>query len=127
LLTDREMKPTARSAASRNGPWWLIVRAKNGRTEVLAVRPRHGQWTLPVFSFEEEAELFLQLGGLEDVWLVRESRGGELVSVLYGPCASVERVALDPLPEPWSKAMFDLCCVSRRDFVGTLTEGRRSP
>jgi hypothetical protein len=53
---------------------------------------------LPVFSFEEEADMFLRLGDYDNQWRTRESCAGELVSVRYGPCADVKSVALDPLP-----------------------------
>ena len=58
-----------------------------------------GKKTLAVFSSEDEAEMFLRLEGVADGWQVSESRGGELVSMLYGLCAGVKDVALDPLPE----------------------------
>ena len=54
---------------------------------------------LPVFSFEEEANLFLRLGSYEGHWRARERCAVDLVSVLRGPCADVKSVALDPLPE----------------------------
>ena len=57
-----------------------------------------GDEALPVFSHEEEAELFLSLGGVGDGWRVRESAAGEIVSLLFGPCAGVGSVALDPSP-----------------------------
>jgi hypothetical protein len=43
--------------------------------------------------FEEEAELFLRLGGYDAQWRVRESCAGELVSMLYGPCKAVKSMA----------------------------------
>ena len=51
---------------------------------------------LPVFSHEEEAELFLCLGGVGDGWRIRESAAGEIISLLCGPCVGVESVVLDP-------------------------------
>ena len=58
-----------------------------------------GEQALPVFSGEGEAEMFVWLGGaFEDGWRVRETSAGELVSILYGPCAGVGSVALDPSP-----------------------------
>jgi hypothetical protein len=54
---------------------------------------------LPVFSFEEEAEMFLRLGGYDGAWRARESSAGELVSVLCSSCKDVRGLALDPLPE----------------------------
>ena len=41
--------------------------------EVFAVQ-RNGGRILPVFGFEEEAELFLRLGTLGDGWRARETR-----------------------------------------------------
>jgi hypothetical protein len=73
--------------------------------------------TLPVFSFEEEAETFLRLGEMETGWRARETTGGELFSLLHGPCAGVKRVALDPLPVVDGEMVFDLASWSRRDFL----------
>jgi len=71
---------------------------------------------LPVFSFEEEAEMFLRLGLLEkEGWRVRETTCGELTSVLYGMCRDVTHVSLDPLP-----GMVELVSLSRKTFVRTL-------
>jgi hypothetical protein len=78
---------------------WMVARAQEGRLEPLCVRAGTSK-VLPVFSFEEEAEMFLHLGGYDGYgWRTRESCAGELVSVLLGPCADVDGVALDPLPE----------------------------
>lgn len=55
---------------------------------------------LPVFSGEDEADLFAWLGGaFEDDWRARETSVGEMISTLYGSCAHVRVVALDPSPE----------------------------
>lgn len=75
---------------------------------------------LPVFSFKEEAEMFLRLGVSEKGWRVRESSCGELVSVLYGPCKDIERVSLDPLPDMLCGRMVGLVSLSRKDFVKAL-------
>ena len=101
---------------------WMIARAGEGRLEPLCVRA--GLWkVLPVFSFEEEAEMFLHLGGYADSgWRTRESCAGELVSVLCGPCIEVEGVALDPLPEMLEDGTLELVEVGRRRFVGKLLE-----
>ena len=53
---------------------------------------------LPVFSFKEEAELFLALGGLGDTWRAVESGAGDFLALLLGPSAEVKSVVLDPLP-----------------------------
>ncbi len=94
---------------SRNGAaapnlttvYWLIENPEAGRTEKLTVRIDPRREALPVFSFPEEAEMFLKLGGLEERgWRVVEITAGELVSRLAGyRRAGIDLVALDPLPE----------------------------
>jgi hypothetical protein len=101
---------------------WMIARAGEGRLEPLCVRAGLSK-VLPVFSFEEEAEMFLHLGGYESSgWRARESCAGELVSVLLGPCLDVGGVALDPLPEMLEDGTIGLVEVGRRRFVGQLLE-----
>jgi hypothetical protein len=100
----------------------MIARAEESRLEPLCVRAGLSK-VLPVFSFEEEAEMFLHLGGYADGgWRTRESCAGELVSVLLGPCIDVEGVALDPLPEMLEDGTIELVEVERRRFVGQLLE-----
>ena len=55
--------------------------------------------TLPVFSFPEEAEMYLALDGLGGEWHVREGVAGDLSPHLFGTRAGVESVVLDPLPK----------------------------
>jgi hypothetical protein len=101
---------------------WMIARDGEGQLEPLCVR--EGLWkVLPVFSFEEEAEMFLRLGGYDiSGWRARESCAGELVSVLLGPCLDVEGVALDPLPEMLANGTLGLVWVGRKRFLGQLSE-----
>jgi hypothetical protein len=119
---------TAGMAAStryRGRRWWLISRCANGRTEVLTVL--RGAVTLPVFSFEEEARLFLEFEGLvPGGWRVRESTEG--ISPLYDPCVRGRRVALDPLPErlAGSAAMY-LTCTERKVFLAHLLGDNSKP
>ena len=99
---------------------WLIARDGNGRLEPLCLRAGAAR-VLPVFSFEEEAEMFLNLGGYDgDGWRVRESYTGELVSVLCGPCIDVKGVALDPLAEMLKDETIGLVGVGRRRFLRQL-------
>ncbi|MCA1728993.1 MAG: hypothetical protein LC751_06180 [Actinobacteria bacterium] len=102
-------------------PLWLITKQHLGRLEVLTTN-LGGNWeALPVFSFEEEAEMFLRLGARGAGWRAREVTAGELISVLYGPCAHVEKVTLDPPPEILGDAMFGLLVsLSRKEFVRIL-------
>lgn len=85
---------------------------------------------LPVFSFAEEARLFLQVGGFGDAgsvsdpardgWRVRETAPGELASMLLGPCRGVERVALDPLPGAGAGPVNRLVSLDREGFLEIL-------
>ena len=81
-----------------------------------------GGGTLPVFSFGEEAEMFLRLGTLEAGWEAGRFTTGGLVSMLRGSLAGVGRVALDPLPEVCGKELVRLVSVDRYDFVRVLLE-----
>jgi hypothetical protein len=106
--------------------YWLIARNENSRLEVLATGLTGGEKALPVFSHEEEAEMFLRLWEVGfDGWQVRESTAGELISVLYGPCAGVERVVLDPLPEMIVERTVGLVSLSRERFVDLVLSRER--
>jgi hypothetical protein len=120
----------SKSRALIRRPLWIITSYQNKRMEVLTIDPDVEGSFLAVFSFEEEAEAFLGLlvDGEENRkgWRSEQKKAGELVSVLLGPCAGVERVALDPLPLPAGRAMLPLVSVSRDTFLGYLSEeGRR--
>jgi hypothetical protein len=95
--------------------------------EVLTTFLARGGEALPVFSFEDEANMFLRLGALGDDWRARETVGGELVSVLCGPCAGVDRVVLDPIPLPGSltEGLNVLLSTEREAFVRSLLNPRR--
>jgi hypothetical protein len=99
--------------------WWLIVQDENDRLEPLTVTCA-GEQALPVFSFEEEAEIFHRLAALGSRWRARPSGRGELVSVLCGPCAQARRVVLDPLPEMLVDGTIELVSLDRCRFVSRL-------
>ena len=103
--------------------WWLIAKTENGRVEFLTTtaRDEDGGETLPVFGYEEEAEMFVHLGGYgEDGWSARESSIGEIVSVLCGPCSGVEGVSLDPLPGMVADGTLCLVRLGRERFLDQL-------
>ena len=79
-----------------------------------------GSEMLPVFSFREEAEMYLaiEISGVD--WQIMESGAGELVSVLYGSCASVRSVALDPLPSMLANEVAELVGLDRECFVSRV-------
>src|SRR5919112_4290719 len=116
-----ERWPPERRPASK---WWLLAKDGDFGAGKL-VAHCDGEKALPVFSGEGEAEMFVWLGGaFEDGWRVRESSAGELVSILYGPCAGVGSVALDPSPGVEAE-MLDLISVSRTRFVGRIVGAPR--
>jgi hypothetical protein len=99
--------------AKRAGRWyWLITRLATSRMEVFTIRLGGNGEALAVFSFEEEAKMFLdlRLAASDEGWRVRQTSAGELVSVLYGPCSDAKKVALDPIP-----------VAARKEPVGHLT------
>ena len=88
--------------------------------------PVGSEEALLVSSHEEEADLFLSLSEAgDDGWWARESTAGELISVLYGPCAGVERVVLDPLPEMIVERTVRLVSLSRERFVDLMLSRER--
>ena len=107
--------------------YWVIAKdAKDrfGRPDVLTVDLDGTGQAIPVFSFEEEAEMFLWLQGTEDGQEVRETTPEQLVSILYGPCADVGRVMLDPLPEIGARMQNSLLGMDRNDFVESVMGAR---
>jgi hypothetical protein len=104
-------------AAQRS--FWLIVTRSHGRMEVLTI-DAGGETVLPLFSFQEEGEFFLSLEAAEADWWPRETTTGELVSLLLGLCARVDKVALDPLPGLEERGIVELVSTGRRHFVRHL-------
>ena len=128
----REGAETAGGVPRRAGTqrYWVIAKdAKNakdwfGQPNLLTVDLDGAGEALPVFSFEEEAEMFLWLQTSEDGREVRETTPGQLVSILYGPCADVGRVMLDPLPEIGASMQISLLGMDRNDFVESVMGAR---
>jgi hypothetical protein len=114
-----EISTRAASEGTRRRPrWWLITKTENGRIEFLTTfRDEDGGEALPIFGYEEEAEMFLHLSGYADGWNVRESSTGEIVSVLSGPCSGAESVALDPPPEMVADGTLSLVSLKRKHFL----------
>jgi hypothetical protein len=107
---------------------WILTSYQHDQIEPLTIGADRDGGFLPVFSFEEEADAFLELlgeEGKERGWRSRETTAGELVSVLLAPCADVRQVSLDPLPLSVGRAMLPLCSVARERFVEDLLMGSR--
>ncbi len=101
--------------------YWLLVRNGRKGREVLTRGLLEGsRRTLPIFSFEEEAEMFLWLRRSKDGWRVRETTAGELLSMLYTVLKGVECVALDPIPENSCLDTSGLLSITRQDFIDRL-------
>jgi len=118
--TNSVQTPSERPPVRRpSSVYWLIVKNENERIESLIDGlAGKGEEALPVFSHEEEAEVFLSLSeAKDDRWRARESTAGELISVLSGPRAGVKEVALDPLPEMVAQRTVGLVSLSRERFM----------
>src|SRR5215203_6978686 len=116
--------------------FWLIYRCVNGRLHILTLDrlslPDNvlQNKTLPVFGCEEEAQAFLELGGMGEVagvgdrgWMMRERGVEELLRLLCGPeGVVVEEVALDPSPEMVIEGMVGLVSMFRERFIERFIE-----
>ena len=119
-------------ARARFEPSWLIVGddlgAGGGPPEVLTLEAGGNAELdgsiLPIFSFEEEALLFLCLCGLGGGWHATKSGAAELALVLSDDCPDARRVALDPIPEIGLCGPHDLVSLPRKEFVRLLATGR---
>lgn len=105
--------------------FWLISKIEAGRMDVLTTNLAERGRALPVFSFAEEAAMYLELGPGQGRWRVRETAAGELVSVLFGPCAGVDQVLLDPVPDLDGRVLSELIGVEKGDFVEYLLGSTR--
>jgi hypothetical protein len=81
---------------------YVVVRHGDKGLEVLRIRLEWKGEALPVFSAGWAARGYLFAEALGGGWYVSTYTPGELVSLLVGPCAGVEWVALDPRPGPRS-------------------------
>lgn len=118
--TRGDCTPAAGTARGSSSGYWLIVKNDNGPLEVLTV-DLDGRKTMPVFSFREEAEMYMRFE-VRSSWWVRKTSPGELASLLVGFYSCVEKVALDPLPEICDERMTPLVSVSRKNFTRTLAQ-----
>ena len=112
------LEGSSRTVGQRNS-YWLITKHSRGGVEVWTMGLADGRSVLPVFSFEEEAALFLRLG-VQGSWQVRRAEAGELVSLLYGPCRGIELVALDPVSGVEPAVVNRLVSLGRKRFVDVL-------
>ena len=119
--------------------FWLIYGCLNGSLQILTLDrlslPDDVRQvkTLPVFGCEEEAQAFLELGGMGEVagvgdggWMMRESGVEELLWLLCGPeGVAVTEVALDPSPEMVIEGMVGLVSMFRERYIEHFTSKDR--
>lgn len=120
--------PDDEMIACQLAAYWLIARSEAGQMEVLII-DRDGEASFPIFGFEDEAKMFLRLGGFKrDGWRVSESTAGELVSMLASaPCKGTGCVVLDPFPEVVDRMLgtrMPAVTVSRQSFADCLHGNR---
>src|SRR5918994_4031713 len=121
VMSEKKVRATRGSPVRHpRSKWWMLAKADNLGADVL-LADCDGEQALPVFSGEGEAEMFASLGGVVgDDWRVRETSGGELVSILFGPCAGVGRIALDPSPVMVGIGAVSLVSVTRERFLSWI-------
>lgn len=107
-------------------PYWLIANHSGGHISLFTIVPDGGEVVLPVFGHRDEADRYLRLAFAEGDWEVKETRAGELVSMLFSLCAHVNRVVLDPSPEDDFEVWTDLASLGRRNFIKFLMDGAES-
>ncbi len=84
-----------------------------------------GGEALPIFGFEEEAEMFLKFAGMGGARRIRLTTTGELLSILSGPCKSLRWVVFDPLPGIVAKPIsVGSSRMERERFMAFLMSGR---
>ena len=102
---------------------WLIAKHGVSGMVALTIHLGDGAEALAVFTFEEQARVFLdsRFGASGEGWEARQTWPGELASVLLGPCSAAKRVTLDPSPEAAEKGeSAGLRAVDRDDFLEML-------
>ena len=78
---------------------------------------------MKIFSFEERQGCSSNRGiGLLDAG----TTAGEITSVLFGLCAGVDRVVLDPLPGLEAEALMDLASMGRETFMESYLKNKES-
>lgn len=110
----------------RQTSYWLLVKDTANEIEsLLTTDLSNSGRMLPVFSFEEEAEMYLCMRGSRDEWHAKEVATSELRSLFDTTLENIVSVTLDPIPE---NSFFDtsgLLSISRQDFIVRL-EGANS-
>lgn len=121
ILRTRPERVEAMAASDRVAPGFWVV-CPEGFWGPLAVDlPGLGR-AVALFSFEDEALLYLGLGGWSEAGGLRARRvsGAGLLKLLSGRWAGYRSVALDPIPELDAGTLLPLTTTSRERFVRFL-------
>lgn len=100
--------------------YWLITPGDGGNLQP-TITGCDSDKTLPVFGFEEEAEMFLEFAGFGDGRRIRRTTAGELLFILLGPCKELRWASFDPLPGIFAKSKVDPSRMERERFMAFLT------
>jgi hypothetical protein len=101
--------------------FWLIVRGDADQPIIFELETGSGEKSLPVFSFEEEARLFLRLGGLEGHWRASKTDAATLAET----CSGTEFVVLDPFPDVGLDALDEAVSLRWEMFLDLLSFPRQ--
>jgi len=111
------------AASDRVSPGFWVVCPDGFRGPLAVDLPDLGRaGAVALFSFEDEALLYLGLRGLNgsDALRARRVSGAGLLSLLCGRWAGYRSVALDPIPELDAGTLLPLTITSRERFVRFL-------
>ena len=121
---NREMETLKTDAlpGGRRATYWLVVERGLDLPEALIVGDHLDEEALAVFSFEEEALLFLSVHSLTGGWIVKEVAVAELASILLDPRPT--RIALDLLPAVLGGQIVGLLSMPKERFLRDLVRKR---
>lgn len=107
---------------SKDSHYWLISEPRHAQTGALTPGLLDAGRALPVFSFKEEAGMFLRARGASmGNRTVQEWTARDLLPVLLDPsCVGVEKVVLDPIADVTDAVSACLLGVSKERFIGRL-------
>lgn len=100
--------------------YWLVAKVEDGPKSPLTVILPGGREALPIFSFAEEAEMFLWFGW--DGCRAFEVSRDDLLSMLSEPRVVADAVVLDPSPEIMAEMAVGLVTLSRERFVARIAD-----
>lgn len=128
--TEAKIPDPAPTVMSRRRCFWIVTRTVRGRQQIMPTRLPGHRLAVAVFSFEEEALMFLKLssgrhgGGAGGRWRIQKTDPGQLASVLLDRGGRVGWVTLDPLTVAGAEPMNVLASMWCADFLDFLLENR---